>query len=136
MTELTKSTISIAEFAFKVKSLWNSTYGSEWNSKAAGFVVANVWAEKASEGEIRVYIGEGYVKLTKTSEGAGINFCGLKYGIKDLAVVTLKSICSEYKVAAAGQTPVLIQEDEDGIIAPEGQHEIGVHIVREWVEYR
>jgi hypothetical protein len=90
-------------------------------------------------GENRVYVKDGYLLVApETHDTAQVCYHVKSYS-RDLVRPAVKAFNDLYAVSASvesGKIAVTIQEDEDGIIAPEGQHEPGVHIVREWVEYR
>lgn len=94
---------------------------------------ARVWTKK--EGETRIYTQHGYLLISSECE------LGYKYFTKSYEISELKPIVEEWKtlvqVVSDRQSltkQILMQEDEDGLIAPEGQHEQGVYIVREWLQ--
>ena len=126
-----KQIITGRELLNKFCTVWNATHGSEWNRKAGGFVKASIWDKK--EGELRVYFGKTNTPLVLKERSDGRVYPSAKptkYGLDELAVPLIQQIASDYSVHKLDR--VLMQEDEDGIIAPAGQHEQGVHIVREW----
>lgn len=90
-------------------------------------------------GEARVYVKDGYLLIApETADTAQVMYFVKSYS-RDLVRPAVKAFNDLYTVSASvdsAPVAVTMQEDEDGIVAPEGQHEPGIHIVREWVEYR
>ena len=127
-----KTGITGRECLGKFVSQWNDTHGSEWNSKAGGFVTAKVWDKK--EGELRVYFsrveGQSITLRDRGDSQFAIVSIPTKYDLDESIKPILHAIAADFKVVTLDR--VLMQEDEDGIIAPQWHHEPGVHIVREW----
>lgn len=127
-----KKIVSAVQFLEVFIALWNSTHGSEWNKSAACFVKAGkVWDKKAATGELRVYFSGLDQCLTLKQREGKITSVPTKYGIDKKVVEVLKAVSAQYKCEDP-KGKILWQENEDGIIAPAGQHEPGAHIVREW----
>ena len=120
----------------------------EVNVRTAAITLRNmigdgrVWDKKA--GEARLYLGKksGYLRIAPETESSGqVQFFLKSYEIAQYEeAVNLFNdeyvVIPDVDLASTEKKPVLIQEDEDGVIAPEGFHEPGVYIVREWIEYR
>jgi hypothetical protein len=133
-TNTEKQVLTGREFCERFISLFNQTHGSEWNSRAGGFVAAKLWDKKQSDGELRVYFGsikDPLVMKSRSDGRCGFTQVPSKYGIDEKIKSTFAAVAEAY-TTGTGIGGVLMQEDEDGIIAPAGQHEPGVHIVREW----
>lgn len=99
-------------------------------------IEGKIWNKK--EGEVRIYKGQGYIRIApETMEASQIQYFCKSYDMKSFKP-SVEAFNALYTVSAStsDKKEVVMQEDEDGIIAPEGQHEPGVHIVREWIEYR
>jgi len=111
MTEITG-----LEFAQKIVSLWNTTKGSEWHPRAAGFVKARIWQKK--EGEIRVYVGEGHLQIKSNGlRGNKIGCrlgCGFKYGIGEEVTEIVKVINQEYTMGSELKRVAKTWRDDDG----------------------
>jgi hypothetical protein len=140
-----KPVISGRQFVEEFISAWNDTHGSEWNRDAAGYTKAKIWDKK--DGEIRVYFGSVKQPLVFRKQDNGEYVAAVtpgKYGLDEQIAPILDDLNSRFSTkpestkadqgSAGTQQRVLMQEDEDGVVAPAGQHERGVHIVREWYE--
>jgi len=92
---------------------------------------AKFWDKK--EGECRIYTQYGYLRIApETDKSSQVQYFTKSYEISELQPF-VNAFNETYTVVEENLPQrVLMQEDEDGIIAPEGQHEHGVHIVREW----
>jgi len=96
VAKVEKQLISGLEYAEKLAALWNQTIGSEWHSKAAGFVKATLWMKKADE--IRVYFGDGCFSLKQASNAEIVGgLQGFKYGIGDQVKALIAQLSQEFK---------------------------------------
>lgn len=99
----------------------------------AQMVNGKVWDKK--EGEVRVYVGKGYLRVApETASTSQVQYFCKSYEIPAVKP-SVEAFNELYTVSASVGEPkqrILMQEDEDGVIAPLGQHEAGVHIVKEW----
>ncbi|MEM9214021.1 MAG: hypothetical protein AAGD25_06700 [Cyanobacteria bacterium P01_F01_bin.150] len=129
--KVVKEEVSGKDFLSRFISKWNSSQGTEWNSMAGGFVKARLWDKK--EGELRIYFTRIDTPLIMKGIKGKFGFTSVpkKYKVNELIVPILTEMGASLKITSL-KGKVLMQEDEDGIIAPEGQHEPGVHITREW----
>lgn len=110
---MAKQEISGLEFAQKLVSVWNGTHGSEWNSRAGGFVKARIFNKK--QGEIRVYFGDGYLKLAQVGSSVAGKFSGFKYGIQDQVEVMVSGLLEQYRCTSLlPQAKQVIWLNEDG----------------------
>lgn len=130
----TKTIVTGREFCERFVALFNQTHGSEWNKVAGGFVSAKLWDKK--QGELRIYFGE--IKDPLVMKASSTGKCGFtlvpsKYGVDEL-IRQVFGVLAESCTTGIGLGGILMQEDEDGVVAPAGQHEAGVHIVREWYQ--
>ena len=104
--------------------------------KLAQMVGGRFWAKG---GHTRVYTKHGYLSIApETVTSAQVCYYTKSYEIKDLSP-SVQAFNDLYTVSASvssGPVRVVMQEDEDGCIAPAGQHDPDAHIVREWVEMR
>lgn len=94
---------------------------------------ASVWTKKG----VRVYTTHGYLEIgVETADKSQIRYFTKSYEIKELEpiVKTFNQLFTVVEGEVELGEKVLWQEDEDGIIAPVGQHEPGVFILREWTE--
>ena len=103
--------------------------------KLAAIVGGKVWDKK--EGEFRVYVTgtKGYLRIAPaTTETAQVQYFLKSYEISKVkpAVAAFNDLYTVSASISGQPVTVLMQEDEDGVIAPVGQHEAAIQIVREW----
>jgi len=108
-------------------------------SALAEAVNGRLWQKK--EGEVRIYVSgtnNGYLKIMpETDSGSQVQYFMKSYDIPKVEEA-VEAFNREYQIidgkSNKPKEKTLMHEDEDGVIAPAGQHDPSAEIVREWYE--
>lgn len=108
-------------------------------SALAEAVNGRLWQKK--EGEIRIYVSgtnNGYLRISpETDSTSQVQYFMKSYDIPKVEEA-VNAFNREYQITdmedKRPKEKILMQENEDGVIAPAGQHEPDTYITREWYE--